>query len=173
MYTCDLNWDKEGRPVLLYVTSRDAAPGPQGEPRHVCLTRWDGLKWQTHIVARTDHNYDMGSLWVNGDEWTIVFPTLAGPQAGHTGGEMALWTSRDQGTTWTMARQITNRSSLNHTYARRPLNAHDPFFTLWADGDPTQISPSRLYFCDSSGQNVYRLPYEMSGEFATPEKVAP
>jgi hypothetical protein len=115
----------------------------------------------------------MGSLWVNGDEWTIVFPTLAGPQAGHTGGEMALWTSRDQGTTWTMARQITNRSSLNHTYARRPLNAHDPFFTFWADGDPTQISPSRLYFCDSSGQNVYRLPYEMSGEFATPEKVAP
>lgn len=171
MYTCDLNWDKAGQPLMLYVTSHDAAPGPQGEPREVCLTRWDGTQWQTHVITRTDHNYDMGSLWVDGDEWTVVFPTQPGPQAGHTGGEMCLWTSLDNGATWTMKRQITRGSPLNNSYARRPLNARDPFFAFWADGDPNTLSPSRLYFSDSKGEAVYRLPYDMAGDFATPEKV--
>ena len=32
-----------------------------------------------------------------------------------------------QGQTWAMTRQITTNSVYNHTYARRPLNATDPF----------------------------------------------
>jgi len=54
-----------------------------------------------------------------------------------------------------MVRQITTNSVYNHTYARRPLNAKDPFFAFWADGDPAKVSPSRLYFSSSDGtQNL-------------------
>ena len=33
VYTCDLNWDADGNPLLLYVTSKSGLPGPQGNPR--------------------------------------------------------------------------------------------------------------------------------------------
>jgi hypothetical protein len=168
MYTCDLNFDKDGNPLLLYVTSKHAHPGPKGDPREFVVARWDGGTWQTYSVASTDHNYDMGSLYVAGDEWTVIAPTAPGPQAGHTGGEMVKWTSRNSGKTWHQERDITRGSTLNHTYARRPHPANDPFFAFWADGDPTRYSESRLYFCDSSGKRVFRLPEEMQGDFAMP-----
>jgi hypothetical protein len=173
MYTCDLNWDRNGNPLLLYVTSRGAQPGPENDPREVVLTRWNGTQWITNSIARTDHNYDMGSLYVEGDTWRVIFPTLPGPQAYGGGGEMCLWTSRDEGKSWTMSRQITQRSVMNHNYARRPLGAKDPFFTFWADGDPTKLSESRLYFADSTGERIFQLPYDMTGEFATPVQVKP
>lgn len=169
MYTCDLNFDTNGAPVLLYVTSRGAAPGPENDPREFCVTRWDGRAWQTSTVAKTDHNYDMGSLWIANDEWKIIAPTLPGPQPWGSGGEMCLWTSTDHGATWTQKRQITRASPRNHNYARRPLNARDPFFTFWADGNPDQFSESRLYFADSTGEHVWQLPYDMPGETAKPE----
>ena len=171
MYTCDLNFDKNGRPLLLYVTSRGHEPGPESGPREVCLSRWDGKAWQTSVISKTDHNYDMGSLWVNGDEWKVIFPTLPGPQPWGGGGEMCLWTSSDAGSTWKMSKQITHASPLNHNYARRPLNAHDPFFAFWADGNPDKFSESRLFFCDSTGEHVRQLPATMTGDTATPELV--
>lgn len=70
-----------------------------------------------------------------------------------------------------MLRQITTNSVYNHTYVRRPLNATDPFFAFWADGDPTQVTPSRIYFGDSTGTNVWQLPYDMTASLATPQKV--
>ena len=132
------------------------------------MARWNGTQWLTSVVCTSDHNYDMGSLYILPDKWIIIGPTQVGPQPWQTGGEMALWTSVDQGQTWTMTRQLTANSLYNHTYARRPLNAQDPFFAFWADGQPTQFSPSRLYFGDSSGSNVWRLPYEMTAPLATP-----
>ena len=39
------------------------------------------------------------------------------------------------------------------------MNARDPFFAFWADGNPAKLSPSRLYFTDSTGKRVWRLPY--------------
>ena len=173
MYTCDLNFDDAGRPLLLHVTSRGAEPGPENDPRAFCLTRWDGHSWQTGAIARTDHNYDMGSLWVTGDTWKVIAPTLPGPQPFGGGGEMCLWTSRDQGKSWALATQITRASPLNHNYARRPLDARDPFFAFWADGDPDHFSESHLYFCDSQGEHVRQLPYDMEGEFAAPVKIRP
>jgi hypothetical protein len=173
MYTCDLNFDRDGRPLLLHVTSRGAEPGPENDPRAFCLTRWDGHAWQTGPIAPTDHNYDMGSLWVNDASWTVIAPTLPGPRPYGGGGELCLWTSGDQGNSWTLTRQITRSSPLNHNYARRPQNARDPFFAFWADGDPAKLSESRLYFCDSSGRHVRQLPYDMDGAFATPVEVAP
>lgn len=171
MYTCDLNFDANGRPVLLYITSKHHQPGPQGEPRIWTIARWTGTQWVTSEVCRSDHNYDMGSLYIEADRWVVIGPTQNGPQAWQAGGEMAIWSSQDQGATWSMARQITTNSIYSHTYARRPLNARDPFYVFWADGDPTQLSPSRLYFSNSEGTSVRLLPYDMSGLWATPEEI--
>ena len=86
---------------------------------------------------------------------------------------MALYLSTDKGATWTMTRQITKNSARNQSYARRVENANAEFTALWADGDPTGFSPSHLYFCDASGQNVFELPYRMDGNFAKPTPVKP
>jgi hypothetical protein len=170
-YTLDLGFDTHGHPVLLYITSNDYRPGPAGDPRTWTLTRWNGAQWLTSTVCESDHNYDMGSLYLRPDRWLIIGPTQVGPQAWQTGGEMALWVSTDQGLTWAWERPITAHSGYNHTYARRPLNARDPFFAFWADGDPTQVTPSRLYFGDSSGSNVWQLPYDMPTVFAIPQPI--
>lgn len=158
LFTCDLNFDARGHPILLYVVSRDARPGPATAPRRWVVSHWDGTAWQTHDVTTSDHNYDMGSLYVEGDMWRIIAPTATGPQPHGVGGEMVLWTSRDQGQTWTARQTLTRDSRYNHSYARRPLNARDPFYVFWADGHPHQLSPSHLYFADSSGREVHQLP---------------
>ena len=82
-----------------------------------------------------------------------------------------MWTSDDQGKTWKMVRQLTRNSEYNHTYVRRPVNAHADFYAFWADGHGRQPSESRLYFCDKSGEHVWRLPTAMSEELAKPELV--
>jgi hypothetical protein len=124
-------------------------------------------------VTRSTHNYDMGQLWIEEDGalWRIIAPTEAGPQHWGTGGEMALWESRDEGASWEKVRDITRNSPLNHMYARRPVNAHRDFYALWADGNPDQMSASRLYFTNYAGNQVWRLPYDMSGAHAKPEAI--
>lgn len=167
-YTLDLNWDRNGHPLLLYVTSGSHEAGPSSEPRFWELSRWTGSEWVHSVVARSDHNYDLGSLFVLEDRWVVVGPTGTGPQAWGTGGELERWESRDQGATWEKKRQITVNSEFNHTYVRRPLHASDPFSLYWADGNPDEISPSRLYFGELSGERYWQLPYEMDGPYATP-----
>ncbi len=172
MYTCDLDFDTNGHPVLLYIVSHNYQPGPAGDPRTWTIARWTGSQWVTSAVCQSDHNYDMGSLYIQPDRWLIIGPTQNGPQAWQTGGEMALWSSQDQGLTWTMLRQITTNSVYSHTYARRPLNAKDPFFVFWADGDPTQVTPSRLYFSNSDGTHVWQLPYDMTSPLTSPQEIS-
>ncbi|WP_345685372.1 BNR-4 repeat-containing protein [Novipirellula caenicola] len=175
VYLKDMKFDHDGHPVLLYVTSPGAEPGPPNDPRHFRITRWDGANWQTTMIAPTDHNYDMGSLDLgeNADaEWTVRIPSAPGAQPWHGGGEVVLWASRDQGDSWRLKRQVTDNSEKNHNYIRQPLNARDPFFVFWADGDPTRLSTSQLYFSDRSGEHVWRLPYEMTEAFAEPQLLA-
>lgn len=169
VYTIDLGFDRQGRPVLLYIVSRDHKPGPEGGPHEWTLTKWNGNAWETHIVCKSDHNYDFGSLFLGDREWTIIGPTEPGPQPYGTGGEIALWSSADEGKTWTKKRQVTRNSRYNHAYVRRPLQARDPFSVFWADGDPGEFSESRLYFGNSDGTQHWRLPYQMNDDFATPE----
>lgn len=171
MYTCDVNFDREGNPVLLYITSRKGEPGPAGDPREWTLLHWKDGRWQERVIATSDHNYDMGSLSIDGPVWRVIGPTEAAPQRYGTGGEMALWVSRDDGETWKQERQITQASQFNHSYARRPENANDPFFAFWADGDPTRLTESRLYFTDSEGGRVWELPYDMEGGMACPREM--
>jgi hypothetical protein len=173
VYTCDLNIDAAGNPILLYVVSRDYRPGPAGGAREWTVAHWREGKWSFSTVTTSDHNYDMGSLYVMRDEWLVIAPTDAGPQPWGTGGEMVLWASRDEGRTWTRRRSVTTNSEFNHSYARRPRDARDPFFAFWADGNPDKPSESRLYFADSTGERVWRLPYTFpaDADSALPERV--
>lgn len=168
MYTIDLRFDRNGYPVLLYITSGGYKPGPAVDPREWTITKWNGTQWETHVVTKSDHNYDLGSLFLGENEWTIIGPTEKGPQPYGTGGEVAIWTSGDAGKTWSKKRQVTQNSQYNHAYVRRPLQAKDPFYVFWADGDPRQVSRSHLYFMNSDGSKWWQLPYDMDGEFATP-----
>jgi hypothetical protein len=172
-YTCDLNFDAAGNPILLYVTSRDHRPGPGGGEREWTVAHWKNDRWNFTVITTSDHNYDMGSLYVLPGEWLVIAPTDTGPQKWGAGGDMVLWASKDEGKTWTRRRGVTQQSDYNHSYARRPLHARDPFFAFWADGNPNQLSPSRLYFSDSAGERVFRLPYTFPSDAATaaPERV--
>jgi len=119
-------------------------------------------------VTTTDHNYDMGSIYIEDDgTWRIIAPTSPGPQAWCTGGEMVMWTSADQGKTWKKICDLTKGSRFNHTYARKPVNAHDGFYAFWADGDALKPSESHLYFASKSGE-VRMLPFTMTRDTMMP-----
>lgn len=170
VYLKDLNFDLEGQPVILYLTSKGYEPGPDNDPRVWMTARWMGNVWDFRQITESDHNYDHGSLSIETDgAWRIIAPTEAGPQAYGTGGQIVLWTSKDEGKTWEREKQLTHDAERNHTYARRPLRAHPDFYAFWADGDAFQRSGSNLYFTDKEGDHVYRLPTKMMSETAAPK----
>ena len=100
---------------------------------------------------RSDSNYDTGAIYLEGDRWRIVAPTDPGPQPYNPGGEMVLCEGIELGASWRRRHTMTVGGARNHTYARRPVNAHDEFYAYWADGNPRRPSESRLYFCDRDG----------------------
>ena len=171
VYLKDIRLDDEGRPVILYLTSKAYESGPKNDPRTWTTARWTGEKWEIRPAMTSDNNYDMGSLYLEDDgTWRIIAPTETGPQPYNTGGEMAMWVSNNEGESWQKINQLTKNSSYNHTYARRPVNAHPDFYAFWADGHARQPSESSLYFCDKQG-NVRVLPREMKGNLETPRLV--
>jgi hypothetical protein len=134
------------------------------------INRKDGI-WNFHKVCESDHNYDMGSLYIDKETWRIIGPAESGPQRWGTGGEMALWESNDEGLTWRKIRNITEKSVRNNSYARRPVNAHDDFYSFWADGNPGELSESHLYFTNKKGNKVWELPYNMKSDFQKPFRI--
>ena len=168
VYVTKLLFDESGRPVILYITSGGFGPGPENDPRTWHTTRWTGSAWETHVITHSDHNYDMGSLYLDGDRWRLIAPALRGPQRYFTGGEVGLWVSEDRGAHWRLERQVTRDSARNHSYVRRPHQPVEPFYAMWADGDSRAFSISHLYFTNAAADRVYLLPYEMDGEFAEP-----
>jgi len=171
VYLKDLQFDPSGQPVMVFSTSRGFEPGPENGVRTLTIGKWDGEAWQFHEVTTTDHNYDSALLSFDDDgTWRIIGPTEPGPQPFGTGGEMELWLSSDQGVTWRRDKRLTAGSQRNHSYARRPMNAHPDFVALWADGNARQPSESHLYFCNAKG-DVFRLPSKIDGESARPELV--
>ncbi len=119
----------------------------------------------------SDNNYDMGSLYVERDgTWRVIAPTEPGPQSYNPGGELVIWTSHDTGQTW-RKQHLTEASPYNHTYSRRPLNAHPGFYAFWADGHARRPSDSRLYFFDAEAATVFRLPSKMTEDAARPMPV--
>ena len=171
VYLMDLVYDAEGHPIIVYVTSRGYESGPRNMPRSWTTARWTGNEWAFGGTIVSDSNYDVGSLYIEGERlWRLIGPTEPGPQPYNPGGEIAMWVSTDLGRTWMMERQLTRDSPYNHTYVRRPVDAHPAFYAFWADGHARQPSESRLYFCTREGE-VYRLPTHMEGDFAQPEPV--
>ena len=83
---------------------------------------------------------------------------------------MVMWRSRDKGQSWQRMRALTHDSPRNHSYARRPVHAHPDFYAFWADGDPDNMSISRLYFCNERG-DLFRMPYTMQSEWQKPEPI--
>jgi len=170
VYVKDTNFDSQGRPILLYLTSGGWEAGPKNDPRVWHTARWTGSQWEIRGTIRSDNNYEMGSLYIEADDlWRIIAPTETGPQAYNPGGEVAMWVSRDQGASWEKTKQLTHDSEFNHTYCRRPVNAHPDFYAFWADGHGRRPSESRLYFTDRDGTHVWRLPPSMKTDQAKPE----
>lgn len=169
VYLKDIAFDEADRPVILFITSKGFRSGPEDGPRTWTTARWTGTAWDIRPVTTSGNNYDMGSLYIEaGGLWRIIGPTEPGPQPYNPGGEMALWTSGDRGATWKKVRQLTSGSPFNHTFARRPVNAHDDFYAFWADGHGRQPSASNLYFCTKAG-DVYRLPSVMTQDLESPQ----
>ncbi|MGQ9504580.1 MAG: BNR-4 repeat-containing protein [Thermogutta sp.] len=173
VYIHDLDLDLRGYPVILYTTAASYKPGPEGDPRYWTIAHWNGEDWEFSEVTQGNHNYSTGALYIEGEIWRIIGPTERGPQPVGAGGEIAIWMSQDQGKTWQKVRDVTVASAFNHNYVRRPVNAHNDFYAFWADGNPESFSPSCLYFCTRDGRRVFRLPYVMDGDEATPELLPP
>lgn len=171
VYLNDLNFDREGNPVILCIVSKGFQPGPAGNPREWTIAHWKNNKWNFSKVCESTHNYDMGSLYVENGRWQVIGPTETGPQQYGTGGEMASWSSGDEGKTWKKESMLTVKSTRNHSYARRPMNAHEDFYAFWADGDADKLSESRLYFSNKKGTKVWMLPYDMDHDFQRPIEV--
>lgn len=173
VYLKDIAFDAQGNPVILYITSRGYAAGPENAPRTWTTARWTGTEWEITPITTSDNNYDMGSLYLESPEtWRIIAPTEPGPQRYNPGGEVAMWIGRKshRGRTWTRVAQLTSNSPRNHTYVRRPVDAHPDFYAFWADGNGREPSESRLYFATRDGE-VYRLPTRIDGDFGRPERV--
>ncbi len=170
VYMKDMGFDSKGNPVCLYITSGGHEPGPENRPYQWKVTYRDGDKWTTRDICESDHNYDMGSLYVSDSSWIVVGPTETGPQLWGTGGEIAIWSSENKGWDWVKQRDVTTKSELNHSYVRRPLNAKAPFCFFWASGHAHEFSISELYFGDFNG-HVWKLPYTMNEDFEKPEKI--
>lgn len=172
VYLKDINFDAQGRPVILYLLSKGFESGPANGPRRLCVARWTGRgeDWTHTNITTCDHNYDHGSLYLepNGT-LRVIAPTLPGPQPNTTGGEIAVWENDGDGDAWRQVRQLTKNSPRNHTYVRRPLCAHDEFYALWADGNSLAPSESHLYFTNREAKKVFRLPTTMTGDAAKPD----
>lgn len=172
VYLKDIQFDQGGRPVILFLTSQGHESGPKNSPRMLRTAHWTGTQWIILPVTSVDHNYDFASLYLEPDStWRIIGATEPGPQRWNPGGEIVMWTSADQGKTWIRQKQLTHDSKLNHTYPRRPLNAHPDFYALWADGNAREKSSSRLYFTNRNGDHVWQLPETMDTETAKPKIV--
>jgi hypothetical protein len=172
VYLKTVDFDAQGHPVILYLTSSGFEPGAQSGPYQWHTARWTGKTWEILPFTTSDHNYDFGPLYIERDgTWRVIAPTAPGPQPYTTGGDLVMWTSRDRGHTWRQVKQLTHAAKVNHTYPKKPIDAHPDFYALWADGDTLKPSESSLYFTDRTGSAVWRLPATMTGDFAKPEKV--
>ncbi len=165
VYLKDLQFDSEGNPIILFLTSCGFEAGPKNNPRTWRTAHWRGDQWAIRTVTTSDHNYDHGSIYIlSANRWRLIAPTDPGPQPCGAGGEVVIWESLDQGLTWSQLKQVTRESQRNHTYVRRPLNYHPEFAALWADGNPLEPSESYLYITDLNGERVWRLPAMMDSK---------
>ncbi|MDR2498018.1 MAG: BNR-4 repeat-containing protein [Tannerellaceae bacterium] len=171
-YLLDIALNPKAEPAILVITSKGYQAGPDNDPRQWRLFQHNH-QWEHSIVTTSDNNYDMGSIYFESPtEIKVVAPSIQGPQRYNPGGEVAIWASQDGGKSWELEKQLTNDSPRNHTYVRRPLNAHPDFYAIWADGHGRQPSISYIYFANKAG-HTFRLQRTMHAEHVTPEIYKP
>jgi hypothetical protein len=191
VYLHDLNFDRDGNPVLFYTTASNASgaahqPGPFAEPRRWVVSHWNGKSWDTREMpvsatagSTVTHNYDTGCIHIEGGLWRVIGPSGApsvdpavnAERFWGQGGEIEVWESTDMGANWRKVHQTTRNSARNHGYVRRTWAAADRFATFWADGNPDRLTESHLYFGNKDGTRYWELPYEMSSATASPVEV--
>jgi hypothetical protein len=157
VYLRDVKYTRDGRPVILYVTSKGFEPGPDNAPHRWHTAVWTGEVWEIRDAFLSDNNYDHGELWVGDGEWRVIAPTGRGPQPWNPGGEVEIWGTTDEGLHWNRIQQVTRNSPYNHTFCRIPYKARPDFAAFWADGHAREPSPSALYGCDLDGAHPYRI----------------
>lgn len=168
VYIVDMVYDAQGFPIILYITSKGFASGPENDPRFAWTAHWNGKSWDFSKVCAVDNNYDYGSIFVEEDgTWRMIGALDNGPQQYNTGGEMGLWISRDSGKTWNQERKMTAESENNHCFPRRTINAHPGFYAFWADGNGREPSEANLFFSNNVG-DVFCLPRVMDTDEAAP-----
>lgn len=170
VYIKDLRFDRDGHPVILYVSGKGYRPGPREGLREWHVAHFNGKKWVFRFITTSTHNYDSGSLFIEDDLWRVIAPTDDGAFHWYAGGEVVSWVSRNQGKKWVREHTYTHDSPGNHGYVRRVLDGRDPFYCLWSDSIPNKLSACKLYFADSKG-NVWELPYEMTADWEYPKKM--
>jgi hypothetical protein len=171
VYLKDIQFDANDRPILVFLNSKDHMPGTEAGVHQWRTAQWTGDNWRIRDAMTSDHNYDFGQLYLEKSSWKLIAPTDPGPSPNWTGGDIVMWTSGDEGSTWKKFKTLTHDPVMHHNYVRQPLNANDQFYAFWADGDPSKPSDSHLYFTDREGSHVWKLPEEMSEEFSKPEIV--
>jgi len=169
VYMKDMLYDESDKPYVLHLVSNGHEPGPENMPYEWILTFWDGGKWVSHTVTESDHNYDMGSLFLSDTAWHVVAPSLQGPQRWAAGGEVVILRSDDRGVSWQTDLQLTQQSAYNHAYVRKVHDGRSPFHFFWADGHGHEFSPSRLYYGNMQGQ-VWILPDTMEAAQVSPQR---
>jgi hypothetical protein len=165
----DLQFDRAGRPVMLYILRhrRKALPAP--ESRIWSTSRWASREWETTGTLYSDQDYDAGCLLIERNLQYAVLPTDPGPRRNTAGGNLVRWRSEDQGRSW-YPRPLTFDTDLNHNWVRHPQDGQPDFELIWADGNTRRPSESHLYCADAAG-NVYLLPVTMSTDAAKPKRV--
>lgn len=171
VFISDLNFDKNGNPVILVILSNDFRPGPNGGPREWMIIHWKDNRWNFNKVCESNHNFDMGSLYIDDSEWRIIGPTEPGPQKYGAGGEIALWVSRNEGVDWEKVRNLTMNSLNNNSFVRRPVNEQKDFYAFWTDGNADKLSQSCLYFTNEKCNRIWVLPYEMKTDLEKPIRI--
>ncbi len=169
VYLSDIDFDSDGNPVILAIISSSRVPGP-GSRDWFVISRKDG-DWNFKKVCESSHNFDRGSIHIEGSEWKLIGPTEPGPQESGTGGEVALWVSRNGGTDWQKVTFVTKNSINNNSFVRHPVNAQKDFYALWTDGNADELSKSYLYFTNEKCDKVWMLPYDMKESMRKPVRI--
>jgi hypothetical protein len=170
VYINDLNFDNEGNPVILAIISNDS--GQEGILTHeLSIFLWKDNTLSINKICSVPHNQCIGAVYPGKEIWKVLSPCVESSDKSDSVHEIVLWTSRDKGSSWQRATDVTSNSIFNNSYVRRPLNASDEFYSFWSDGDHKKRSECRIYFTNEKCNKVWAFPYKMSKEMQRPERI--
>ena len=169
VYLKDITVDGDNNPVVLYLVSPQSEAGPPERPRTLMTAHYRPDKgWATREVTTTDHNYDHGSIWVDGHTWWVLAPTGAGAFPHYAGGTGELWKSNDGGASWAKERTLAAEPEAHQNYFRKVEGAKAPFAAIWSSGDPRARSEGTLQFLADREGPALVLPRELTAASVKP-----